>query len=632
MGSYIYIRHRDVVFRIFDLRCGKVASMGNVSTAVIAMILLLGAVSVPMPAAQTHVFHGAGGSQEARASASSPQPAGMVNATVSQVVTSPATYGSIIQFSDVKGLPAGSVVGTNTTALTDSLGAVIKCSNQAYTVSSNGSISSFSLSLLGNASEGPFTLDGTTDTASFRIPDAGIASVPSGKGSAIFVSPGIQSTSGSISVYGSDFLQSQNVGYPVVGNQSYANAGNEVADSNGAFHLEFQLDSLPAGNYTVRMSGAIQVTTALTVVPGFQLIPGSGHVGQSVIASLSGFAPGSTVTVSWGSSYVKSARTSTQGGAIIVIDVPALSFGPHTVYANSSAFSSEATFMLNASSIILSSYGAVPGSTVNVYAEGFHAMTGVHLIYEGRALGQPVETADNGTAILPFNVPEMTAGTYRIHASSSDGMSSNETTFTVKPTILSSKENVYVGSHIEISGRFYYPSTSIKIYIGSILIPGTFKSSSNGTFYTNITVPAVPGGRIAIGAYDTEGNNASVFTMQVMPRLYISSDTGSSGSKLLLGGNGFAPGSMLTVMWNGEPVAYGVNVAANGTFSTMLTVPDGIPGSYLISVGNSTAAPLVFNLAQYTGFSEFLPAILLPLVTAVVAALYLFGRFRVRRQ
>jgi hypothetical protein len=439
----------------------------------------------------------------------------------------------------------------------------------------------------------------------------------------------MQSATGGVTVFGADFQQYQKVGYPIVGNQSFASADQAVSDANGAFTFKFQLSDMPSGTYIVRMSGAIQATVPLVISPELQLIPDSGHVGQSVVAKLTGFASRATVAVSWGSGQAMSARASVSGTAMVIISVPGLSYGPHTVYANSIGLGAETTFTLNTSSVVLSKYGASPGSTVYAYAEGFDPSAEVHLLYQGRVSGVAERTLGNGTAVIPFVVPEMTAGTYSMQASSTDGMQSNVTVFVVKPTILSSTESLHVGAAVQISGRFYYPLTGIKVYVGNTIVPDTFKSNQNGTFYANITIPAVPGGQVALGAYDLEGNNATLFMLNIMPEIYLNTQSGSTGSVVTVTGYGFAAGRDVTILWNGNPIQAVSSVGANGTFTATLAVPSGVPGTYLVSVANSTAEPIVFNLVQYTGFEAVLPAILLPLVTAIGISLYLFRKFRV---
>ena len=560
------------------------------------------------------------------------QPAGqLLNVTEAGLVSSPATYGTEIVFDTIHGLLPGTAIGNNTTGITDSAGSYISCSNQQYVVSANGTVSALGVRILGNASAGPFTLEGTAGSELFQVRYAGIASDSATASGQLFIYPSMQSATGEVTVFGADFQQYQKVGYPIVGNQSFASGGQAVSDVNGAFTFKFQLSDMPSGTYIVRMSGAIQATVPLVISPALQLIPDSGHVGQSVVAKLTGFASQATVAVSWGSGKAMSARASVSGTAMVIVRVPGLSYGPHIVYANSSGLGAETTFTLNTSSVVLSKYGASPGSTVYAYAEGFAPSAEVHLLYQGRVSGVAERTLGNGTAVIPFVVPEMTAGTYSMQASSTDGMLSNVTFFVVKPTIMSSAESLHVGAAVQISGRFYYPLTGIKVYVGNTIVPDTFKSNENGTFYANITIPAVPGGIVALGAYDLEGNNATLFMLNIMPEIYLNTHSGSAGSKVTVTGYGFTAGKDVTILWNGNPIQAASSVGANGTFTATLAVPSGVPGTYLVSIANSTAEPIVFNLVQYTGFETVLPAILLPLVTAIGISLYIFRKFRVRR-
>lgn len=552
-------------------------------------------------------------------------------ATVSGTVSSPATYGSLITFGTIYGLPAGGVVPANSTELVDSSGATIDCLNVVSAVSSSGTLQALVVRLLGNATQGPFDLAGQAGNSSFTVKQAGISSIPSGQGSAIFVYPRSQSPGGTVIIYGSDFIANQSLGYPVVGNQSYPGTQATATDSNGAFHTSFQLSDMSAGEYTVRMSGAIRTTANLTVVPYVSLMPAFGHVGQKIIASLSGFTPGAQVNVAFGKGHSNSARASGDGKAVLILDVPSLSYGAHVVYANSTGFSTETQFVLNSSTVVLSEYGASPGTHLTAYAQGFEARLPIHLEYNGKTLGQSSMSGTNGTAAFDFVVPAMTAGQYTLQAAGPTGRISNLTTLTVRPTIVPSTGSVYVGESVQLTGGYYYPSSTVHVYVGSLLVPGTFQSGPNGTVHINLTIPAVPGGNTVLGAHDAEGNNATVFSMTILPSISIGSTSAASGSTVRVRGTGFVPGSTLTLLWNGQPMAVVSNVTANGTFVASVPVPHGTPGSYLVTVQNSTAPGIVFNLTGKTGFTELLPAIILPLATAVVVSSYLFVKFRVRK-
>lgn len=606
--------------------------MRRTATALIAAIVLLTSGAMLVQPLHSGALPAPGyASGQAHSGANAQPPGQSLNLTEAGVVSSPATFGTAIVFQAIHGLSPGAVVGNNTTGIIDSAGAYISCTNQQYVASANGTLNSFGVVVLGNASAGPFTLEGESGSELFQVVDAGIASVSTAGSGLLFIYPPIQSTTGMVTVFGADFQQSRNLGYPIVGNQSFTSAGPAVSDANGAFALEFQLSGMPYGTYTVRMSGAIQDTAALVIAPALQLIPNSGHVGQKIVAKLTGFASGATVEVSWGNGEIMSARASTEGMAVVIVQVPGLSFGTHVIYANSSGLTAETDFTLNTSSVILSKYGASPGSTIYAYAEGFAPSAVVHLLYQGKVSGNGERTHTNGTAVIPFVVPEMTAGSYSVQAASASGMMSNATVFVVKPTIVSTAESVHVGSSVQISGRFYYPLTAIKVYVGKMIVPAAFKSNENGTFYANITIPAVPGGPVALGAYDLEGNNATLFMLNIMPEIYLNTNSGGTGSMVTITGYGFGAGEEVSILWNGIPVQGASTVGANGTFTAALMVPPGVPGTYLISVANSTAEPVVFDLVQYTGFGELFPAILLPLVTAIGISLYLFRKFRVKR-
>ncbi len=604
------------------------ASAGHLAAAIVVLIL----TASPLQAGQAS---GAGLQAPSALPAAAPAIAntsavGGINASVSSVVSTPGTYGSVVAFSTISGLPPGFPVAANSTEITDSSGAAVACINAAVNVSASGTLSSFTVTLEGNASVGPFSLDGIAGGSMFTVENAGIASTPDAAAAELFVYPGSQASGGPVSIFGAGFDAMQQVGYPVVGNQSYQSAGRTSSDENGAFSVSFQLADMPSGNYTVRMSGAFTVTASLAVIPSLQLVPSSGHVGQAVVASLAGFPAGKAIGISWAGKTVKSTRASGQGKAILVLSIPAGTIGEHALFANTTGVSSVAYFTINASTVLLSRYGASPGSTVSIFAEGFSPASSLHLIYNGRSAGT-VTTAGNGTGVINFTVPRMTAGRYTVQATSQAGLASNITMLTVRPTVQATEVGVNVGATIQVTGNYYYPSSRVRIYIGPDLMPQPYTSGKNGTLYANITVPVLPGGNVSLGAYDVEGNNATVFTLIIQPHISLSSISGPAGSRLAVSGTGFVPGTNLTLLWNGNQLTQVSGISANGTFRQIISVPNGTPGTYLVSVENQSSNSVVYTLSQYTGFNELLPAILLPLVTAMVASLYVFSKFRMKR-
>lgn len=603
----------------------------NLACAILMLPAIFGGSVLPpashaaAPASPTHL-------ERTRVLQAGQQGQTQINASSSQFVVSAATYGTVIVFKQISGLPPLSGVANNSTAITDSAGSRIGCLNQAYNVTANGAVYNLTVKMLGNASSGPFGLEGIVGGTLFAVQYAGISSEPSGVDSALFLSPSIQSSGGTVTLYGADFVAGQEVGYPIVGNQSYSTAAIQVADANGAFVKTFTLNALPAGVYQVRMSGAIQTSTTLVVTPHLLISPSYGHVGEKVVAQLSGFNPGLRVNLTWGSGETLSAIASSQGKAILVTDVPALPYGHHFLYANSSGVNTSSYFFLNSSCIALSTYGASPGSQLLAYAQGFRAGAAVGLNFNGRHLKQTANASVNGTALIHFSIPEMTAGGYQLQAISSDGMTSNVTTLMVKPTVSSSQMSVFVGSRVQIYGRFYYPSSSVKIYVGNDLIPQIFRSGLDGTLYANITIPVVPGGGETLGAFDAQGNNATVLTLKILPSLAVSSMSVTQGGDFRLTGAGFESGEHIVVLWNGLQLQYSANVTGDGTFSAIVTAPHVAPGTYIVSVENSTAQGVVVTVTQYTGFLQLLPAIILPLLTFVAGSLYLFSRFRIGKQ
>ncbi|MDH2905241.1 MAG: hypothetical protein PXX82_02660, partial [Methanomassiliicoccales archaeon] len=106
--------------------------------------------------------------------------------------------------------------------------------------------------------------------------------------------------------------------------------------------------------------------------------------------------------------------------------------------------------------------------------------------------------------------------------------------------------------------------------------------------------------------------------------------SGFAGQGIVITGNGFHSGRNLAFLWDGNNTGRTAVTNGSGSFSTVFVVPSAVPGSYILSVNNSSAGQIIFTVVQKLPWTDYLPAIILPLVTGVVASIYLRRRIRNR--
>ena len=549
----------------------------------------------------------------------------------SVIVSTAGTYGTSIVFGPISGMPSNYTVQNNSARLTDSYGKVVNVSNGPFSSGVSGTLDSFTVTLMGNLSGGPFTLSILSGGNDFQLAPAGIASVPSTH-PAISVFPADQYIGGHVTIMVSGFPANYNAGYPVMDNTSM-NRYSTGTDRNGAGYVGLDLPGIPGGNYSVRFSNYMAIRGNGTVLPFMSIVPSSGHVGQDVLALLTGFRSRSSVYITWpGSQLNVSGRMNGYGKGVVAFTVPVSQLGSHSVYASSLSGQYVSTpFVINQTSIFLSNDKGSPGMPLSVIGTGFVQGNAVQLLINGRVYrtaSAPVMA--NGTAVLSIPVPALAAGRYSFSLGSASGLVSNSTYFTVRPLLISNITNIRQGETVLVRGYYFSPDSRVDLFWYSGRAATSVSSGSNGSFSLSINVPAVPGGPEFFGAIDAQGNNATPVMLFMAPSISSDVPSGFAGQGIVITGNGFHSGRYLAFLWDGNNTGRTAVTNGSGSFSTVFVVPSAVPGSYILSVNNSSAGQIIFTVVQKLPWTDYLPAIILPLVTGVVASIYLRRRIRNR--
>jgi hypothetical protein len=552
-----------------------------------------------------------------------------LNSTV--IVSTGGAYGTTVAFGPISGLPPNYTVQNNSTEFIDSSGRTVAAENGVVSSNAYGILASFSVTLLGNLSEGPFTLSILSGSAAFQLTPAGISSKPS-LNPEISLYPARQHTGGPVTIMVSGFPANFYAGYPVMDNTSVRQSSINT-DNNGAGYVDLNIPDLPGGNYTIRFSNYMAIQGGGTIVPMMALVPSFGYAGQNVLTVLSGFPSDGTVYITWpGSSLNVSGKLNTLGKGLIAFVVPRSSNGSHEVYASSPRYETAySNFSLNQTSILLSANQGSPGMPVSVTGTGFHPGDMVKLLVNGRVYGNvsaPVMT--NGTSIFSLNVPARTAGKYNFRLESSSGLMSNSTFFTIRPLLISNPAIVRSGVTVLVSGYYFLPDSQVRLFWYSGGAVTTLVSGSNGSFSISVKVPGVPGGSELFGAQDAHGNNATPILFFMSPSISSSAKSGFIGGRVTLSGTGFLSGISVNILWDGINAGHTIQTNRSGSFATVFTIPAGSPGAYIISVNNTSAGQIVFTVLQRVPLTAYLPAIVLPLITGIAAAAFLWRKTRLR--
>jgi len=489
--------------------------------------------------------------------------------------------------------------------------------NSAYQVQSNGTLTGFSAFISQTIPEGIFSLTFVEMNFTAMLKYAGVSSHPS--------SPALYSVECGNSTFlfaGSGFPADRVLGNPVIGNYSY----NVTISSNalGAFLVYLPPPPLPGGVHDIRLTDYFQTTGRFDSFPSARLIPSYGHVGQEAVVEISGFYPLQNISITWGEGPVLALNSGRDGSVIAVVTVPPLSAGIHLLYVNSSNLSASAPYNVDNGTLLLSRYSALPGDNITVLAEGFHSEGEVQLLYNNI----PDATSNalsNGTAIFHFQVPVETAGHYTLEALS-NGNTSNVTVLTVRPVIEGNME-VHVGQTIHVAGNYFYPRSLVTVYISGVRL-GDVATNPNGSFSANFTVPLIHGGTVGLYAIDSQGNNASVFDLLILPSVSVSTSMIASGETILLEMNGLLPNHTYIVFLNNIRIA-AVHASQSGTVHSYIMFPQVPAGEYILSVGN-TDVSFTVTITQPSSALIFFYLLIPPFASLICGSVYLFRKYRIR--
>ncbi|MGD0451800.1 MAG: hypothetical protein ABSA79_12195, partial [Candidatus Bathyarchaeia archaeon] len=286
------------------------------------------------------------------------------------------------------------------------------------------------------------------------------------------------------------------------GGSSVTLSGTHTTDGSG---------NLPSGmTFTVPASiaGAQQVVVTdassnndfatFTVTSAVTVNPTSGNVGSSVTVSGTGFAPSSTVTITYdGTTQATSPATVTaglSGSFSATIAVPASVVGAHTVGASDGVNSGSATFTVT-QSISLSPSSGIVGSTVTVSGSGFAASKTVTVKFVSTTMVTVPSTVTSdayGSFSCTFTVPAAINGGNTVTATDASANAATAT-FTVNPAITLSPTSGNVGITVTVSGTGFTGSSALTAKFNgvSVSLGGTTSTGATGSFAgATFTVPA----------------------------------------------------------------------------------------------------------------------------------------------
>jgi hypothetical protein len=303
-----------------------------------------------------------------------------------------------------------------------------------------------------------------------------------------------------------------------------------LADEDGYFEATFFVPASYTGAHTVRAegSGNISASAGFTVEPGLSVSPLEGPVGTTVTVAGHGFAGNETaieLRYYLSSNYTtiaQSIRAGASGNWTRSFQIPSSAKGNHKIDAwgaNSSLSEVEdATFAVTPV-ISLSRLSGSPGESITMTGNGFAAGDReITIVFQGKEVNTEtrVDADANGHWDKDFEVPDMPKGTYSVTAygESTPKQSLTAQSFAIKPDIVLSDVQGYVGMNLSVAARGFAASRDAAITYDGIEV-ATDTTDNTGSFDVVFPVPESQHGGHQVTAEDAAGNSATeLFTME----------------------------------------------------------------------------------------------------------------------
>jgi hypothetical protein len=314
--------------------------------------------------------------------------------------------------------------------------------------------------------------------------------------------------------------------------------------------------------------------------------PTKGTVGTEVEITGSGFDDNRSITIKFGGSTVEISEgddeTSSSGTFTSSILVPEIAKGSYsiTVTVGSDTATVEDKFTVEPDIEIDPEDGGV-NDRVIVTGTGFAQNDDISITFDGVTVTTG-ETNSYGSFDAPFNVPEVSPGTYKVEADTAEASFTISTSVSISPTTTLTSPG-YVGDEVTISGTGFKANSEITItYESTPVVVATVDSESDGSFEATFEVPPSTAGEHTIKASDGTSSALASFVMESTPpetpqpqRPYME---GKAGSKAYFDWDDVVT-DIDGVDEKSTPITYDLQVATDENFTHKLVNKTGLTTS-----------------------------------------------------
>jgi hypothetical protein len=360
--------------------------------------------------------------------------------------------------------------------------------------------------------------------------------------------------------------------------------------------------TVPRAIYYVRADisadGSVEASAPFTVTPDITLSVSTGHVGDTVTVSGTGFYASAGITVLY-DGVSKGTTTATASGTFtgFTFIVPGSVKGVHTVRAqetsNPTTYYATDDFTVSPAIAINPTTGSV-GDTVTVTGNGFNGSSTI-TIYFDSVSQTTTSTNSSGTfTATTFAVPSTSRGTHTVKAQDA-GSNQATATFTVSTKITINPPSGPSGTTVTVTGTGFGTSSTVTITYNNVTVttnPPTINTGSTGSFTATFVVPVLAAGTYVVRA--SAGSDVAMANFQSTTNATISQTTSASspgyvGMSLTIEGVGFTPNHEITVTYATDPTTIATtNSDGSGNFTVTFTIPPSVAGEHTITVSDGT--------------------------------------------
>ncbi|HEV2519298.1 MAG TPA: PKD domain-containing protein [Thermoplasmata archaeon] len=391
-----------------------------------------------------------------------------------------------------------------------------------------------------------------------------------------------------------------------------------VSDRLGSLTCSFLVPSSPEGQHFLSYSGgagsaSASVRVGFTVTPSVVLSQATATVGESEIATGTGFPAFANVEIQWAAGGAACAGVASASGTFRCgFTVPTLSNGAHPIIAQilggGSTISVGATVSVGPSAS-LSTQNAQVGDTISVSAEGLPANAAYSVLWDWATIAcssVTLKTTPTGSVECAITVPATVRGPHTLAIESNGVLAIPSGAVDVAPALALSSATAAVGAYVVLTGTGFWENSKVAVGWDTSSKSLCTTVTANGGFSCLFVVPAATAGSHQLNVRDLTtlagSGGAPSISLLVTPSLTLAPGSGPAGTIIDLIGGGFAGSTPVQIAWDNSPILCSAgqtaSTAADGSFVCPIVVPTGAVGPHSVTA-TDLASPPNTALATY---------------------------------